>query len=475
MLDLAKIKKVYVIGIKGAGVVAVVEILIKMGIKVTGSDTHEKFFTDDVLKKFKVNFIEKFSPSNVPVDADLIIYSTAYNEQNNVEFAEAKKRNLPMVSYPQILGELFNKKYGLAICGTHGKTTTSAILADILKKIGKNPNAVIGSRVTEWESNALIGEGEYFVIEADEFQNKLKLYEPKAVILTSVDWDHTDTFPTFFEYKKAFADFVARIPKHGFLVVWGDSVSTLEVSKKSTCDVLTYGFSEDCDYTISNFQFPISKQITNSNEQNFQKFDLRFKEKSLGTFEIQLVGKHNILNATAAVAVCHKLKIDMEKVREALKNFQGTSRRFEYIGERNGAILIDDYAHHPEEIKATLKAAREIYPEKNIITIFHPHTFTRTKALLAEFSQSFGDTNEVIIIDIYGSAREARLFGGQVQGGVTSEELVNLINRYDHDKAEYIPTIDEVIEYLKNKISADDIIISMGAGDVWKVVNQLKQ
>jgi UDP-N-acetylmuramate--alanine ligase len=181
-----------------------------------------------------------------------------------------------------------------------------------------------------------------------------------------------------------------------------------------------------------------------------------------------LIGRHNALNAAAAIAVCHKLGIDMEKVREALKDFQGTARRFEYIGERNGAVLIDDYAHHPEEIKATLKAAREIYPGKNIITIFHPHTYTRTKALLQEFAQSFGDTDKVIVIDIYGSAREE-------QGGVSSKELVDLINKYDHDKAEYIPTISETVKYLKDRIGNNDIVISMGAGDVWRIVSELKE
>lgn len=467
MLDLSKIKKAYFIGIKGAGMAAVAEIFHARGIEIGGSDTAEKFFTDEILAKNGINFFETFSAENISEDADLIVYSTAYNAENNTEFAEAKKLGLVIMSYPEILGELFNEKMGIAVCGTHGKTTTTAMLAECLRVAGADPGAIVGSKVIGWQGSSLSGRGKYFVAEADEYQNKFQYYNPFAVILTSVDWDHPDYFPTFGEYKKAFADFAARIPKTGFLVVWGDSVSTLDISKNAVCNVLSYGFSEDCDYIISNLQFSISKQILNPNNQNFQKFNLKFKEKNLGTFQIRLVGKHNVLNAAAAITVCHKLGIDMEKAREALKNFQGTARRFEYIGERNGAILIDDYAHHPEEIKATLKAAREVYPEKNIITVFHPHTFTRTKALLAEFSQSFDDTSEAIIIDIYGSARE-------VQGGMSSKELVDLINKYDRDKAKYIPTINEVLEYLKDKIGENDIIISMGAGDVWKVTDKLK-
>jgi UDP-N-acetylmuramate--alanine ligase len=191
-----------------------------------------------------------------------------------------------------------------------------------------------------------------------------------------------------------------------------------------------------------------------------------FRNKSLGKFEVQLVGKHNILNAAAVVAVCHKLKMNLDKVREVLKNFQGTERRFEYVGKRNGAILIDDYAHHPEEIKATLLAAKERYAEKNIWAIFHPHTFTRTRALLSEFSQSFTHADHVIVLDIYGSARE-------VQGGVHSSELVSLINKFDRDKAQYLATIPEAVEYLKDKINESDVVITLGAGNVWEVGRKL--
>jgi UDP-N-acetylmuramate--alanine ligase len=190
--------------------------------------------------------------------------------------------------------------------------------------------------------------------------------------------------------------------------------------------------------------------------------------KSLGEFEIRLVGKHNVLNATAVILACNKLGVDMEKVRQALRNFEGTSRRFEYIGTRNGAILIDDYAHHPDEIVPTLKGAREIYPEKTIWAVFHPHTFTRTKALLSEFAQSFGDADKVIVLDIYGSARE-------IQGGVHSQELVDLINKYDRGKAEYIPTIKEAVKFLKDKIGENDVVIAIGAGNVWEVVEKLKE
>lgn len=453
-MNFKEIKKAYVIGIKGSGVIAVVEILHAMGIEITGSDTNEKFFTDEILQKLGIKYSENFSSGNIPLDVDIVVYSTAYNENNNVEFQEAKRRNLEMISYPEILAQLFNEKYGIAVCGTHGKTTTSAMLAYVLKEIGTDPSAIIGSKVIDWGGNALIGKGEFFVAETDEFQNKLRLYDPKAVILTNLDFDHPDTFPTFQEYKQAFSDFVARIPKIGFLVIWGDSVDTLEVSRKAACQILTYGFGGECEYRI------ISKEI--------QKFEVECNGKKIGEFEIKLIGKHNVLNTVAVIAVCHKLNLDLEKVKEALKNFQGTKRRFEYIGERNGAILIDDYGHHPQELQATLKGAREIYPQKNIWAVFHPHSYSRTEALLSEFSQSFSDADHVIVLDIYGSARENN-------GKVNSGDLVKLINKFDRDKAEYLKTIDEAVEFLQDKIGADDVVITIGAGNGWEVAERLKE
>lgn len=458
MLDFAKVKKIYFIGIKGSGMVALVEIFERRGCKVTGSDTKEKFFTDEILKKkLFVKYHEGFDAKHIVSDIDLVVYSTAYNEKNNEEFKAAKYKSIPMVSYPGMLGILFNEKYGIAVSGTHGKTTTTAMLAEIFKAAGLDPTAVVGSQVKQWRGSALVGRSEFMIIEADEYQNKLDLYNPQAVILTSADWDHPDFFPTFEQYKKTFEKFVAKIPRHGFLVVCGDRSETLEIAKSAKCKVISYGFGSEADMRITNHELREGKQF----------FSLSAKGKKLGDFEIMLPGRHNILNASAAIAMAHQFNAKTEKVREALANFEGTSRRFEYIGQRNGAILIDDYGHHPEEIKATLQAAREFFPKRRIWCVFHPHTFTRTKALLSEFSQSFEDADRVIVLDIYGSARE-------VQGGVHSKDLVELAKKY-HRNVEYIPTIPEAIEYLGDKISKEDLVIAMGAGNVWEVVEGLKE
>jgi UDP-N-acetylmuramate--alanine ligase len=461
-IDFKKIKKVYVIGIKGSGIIALVEMLYKMGTEISGSDTEEKFFTDAILKKLKIKYFEKFSPQNIPAEVDLIVHSTAYNPENNVEMKEVQKRGLLMRSYPELLAEFFNQRFGLAVCGTHGKTTTSALLAETLKNCGTDPGAVIGGKVKNWDSNALAGQGEFFVIEADEFQNKLAFYEPKAVLLTSLDWDHPDTFKDFAAYKKAFTDFVAKIPKVGFLVVWGDSIDTLAVAKSSGGDVIKYGFGGDNDVIVSNYAL---QKIEN---ETFQEFAITYKEKNLGKFKIKLIGKHNVLNAAAVVAVCQKLNLDLEKVREALWNFNGTVRRLEGYGEKNGALLFDDYGHHPEEIKATLGALKEVYPEKNLIVVFHPHSYSRTEALLQDFAQSFDAADELLVLDIYGSARE-------YSGEVNSKNLVDLINKYNRGKAEYVPTIREAADFLKAKIGPNDIVLCIGAGNGFEVLEKLAQ
>ena len=460
-MKIKDIKKAYCVGIKGAGMTAIAQILRGRNIEIFGSDIGDVFYTDEILRRLQIPFYEKFSAKNIPQNADLVIYSTAYNEENNVEMAEAKRMKIPMMSYPEILGMLFQEKLGITVCGTHGKTTTTAILAEALSSAGLDPSALVGSNVIGWNSNVMLGKGEYFVAEADEYQNKLQYYNPWSAILTSVDWDHPDFFPDFAGYKKVFRDFVSKIPKTGFLIVWGDSSDTLEVAANANCRILTYGFSDDCDYKI------VKQEASDTKQQENQSFEVFYKEESLGIFETPLVGKHNILNSGSVIALCHQMQLDLEKIKSALQNFKGTTRRFEKTGMFQNAVLIDDYAHHPDEIRATLQGARQLFGNKRIWTVFHPHTFTRTKALLSEFAQSFDDADKSIVIDIYGSAREQ-------QGGVSSDELVGLINTYNRNKAEYIPTIEAATEYLKEKSGQYDVLITMGAGDVWKIGEKLK-
>ncbi|HLC95060.1 MAG TPA: UDP-N-acetylmuramate--L-alanine ligase, partial [Patescibacteria group bacterium] len=358
-------KNIHLIGIKGAGMTALAELLTKQGVIITGSDTKEVFFTDTILKHLKIRYKEFFSPDNIPSSAQAIIYSTAYSREKNTELAAAFEKGLPVWSYPEALGMLTREKCTLAVCGTHGKTTTSALLADTLKYTGSDPSAIVGSRIVAWSGNALAGSGVYFVLEADEYQNKLAQYNPLAVILTSVDWDHPDFFPDQEKYEQTFRDFVAHIPKHGVLIYWSDSATVAKIAEAAVCKKISYGMLEGAEFLVHNY-VPEKMGFVGEKDTIKQSFFVQHGGDTLGQFRLKLAGAHNALNATAVLALCLFLKQDVNRIRSAFEKFSGTTRRFEYIGERYGALLYDDYAHHPEEIRVTLQAFRELYPERHL-------------------------------------------------------------------------------------------------------------
>lgn len=439
----------------------------RQGHRVTGSDTGDRFYAP-ILDKEGIRVFSSFDADHVESDTDLVVYSTAY--PRNPELDRARELGIRTLSYPEAVGELTREKMSLLVCGTHGKTTTSAMLAETLRAAGKDPSAIIGSRVRDWEGNALSGLGETFVLEADEYQDKLSYYYPFAAILTSVDWDHPDFFPDEERYRDTFRRFVGRIPMHGTLVYSADSASVLSVAEGARCQRISYGFDGSADVRI------VSRETVSAAESGpegvRQRFAIETAGGSLGIFELRLPGRHNAQNAAAIIALCSFLRVDMESVRIALATFAGTARRSQYVGELRGVPVFDDYAHHPEELRATIAAFRDAYPDRRLVAAFHPHTFTRTKALLSEFSQSFDDAARVIVLDIYGSARET-------SGGVSSADLVREINRFVPGKAEYVPTIPEAIGVLRSTLGTDDLLVTFGAGDVYKVaegvVGNLKQ
>lgn len=461
-MKLSEARHIHCIGIKGAGMTALSEVLVSMGIRITGSDVEEVFFTDEVLQRAGISVMEGFAPENIPHDVDMIVYSTAYSPQSNSELRAAQTMSVPVVSYPEAVGELMKEKMGISVCGTHGKTTTSALLAEVLRELGEDPLAIIGSKILQWGGNALTGKGKYLVLEADEYQNKLQHYSPFGVIVTSIDWDHPDFFPDFASYAAVFREMVEKIPHHGVLVSCGDSTNVVKVVEYAHCQKIKYGFTKGNDILITRYE--PTKEIERSPFK--QSFALSFKGTDLGQFSLRLAGKHNALNAAAVIALCLFLKMDLEKIRSGLSNFTGTSRRFEYIGDYHGALLYDDYAHHPEEIKVTLAAFRELFPSKRIVAVFHPHTYTRTKALLRDFSQSFDDADQVMVLDIYGSAREK-------QGGVSSAELVAGINTYHRGRAISGGSVTETLSTLRESIGENDVLVTLGAGNVWEITHNL--
>lgn len=454
MKNLEKKQKIHFVGIGGAGTSVLARLYKYWGNEVSGSDEDDGFYTKS-LKDEGIKVYNKFNTKNISKELDLVIYSTAFNT-NNLEISEAKKKGIKTLSYPEALGEITKNFFTIAVCGTHGKTTTTGFLAHCLSACKKDPTAIIGAPVINWKNSGfLAGKGDLFVFEADEYQNKLSFYFPNVVILTSIDYDHPDFFENFAEYKKVFADFIEKIPKQGYLIACGNDRDVLDVIKKAKCQVITYGTKYNLDVHL----------IERKTENSKQKIEFSFKGE-VYKIETHLLGLHNALNAVASWITSFLITGYVELSKKGIYDFAGTKRRLENKGIFNGAILFDDYAHHPEEIRATLSTLRENFSQKRIIVAFHPHTFSRTKILLDSFARMLDLADKIIVLDIYGSAREK-------QGGVSSQELVDEINQGIQNKASNLKNIEELANFMRKNLTENDVFVTLGAGDIYKVYDLL--
>lgn len=427
-------KKVHMVGIKGVGMTALAEILQKNRFALTGSDVKEEFMTDEVLKRLGIG-VADFHFRNTE-GKDAIIHSNAYTPEH-MELKAARDRGIPIFSYPEVVAELFNAHNGIAVAGSHGKTTTTAMLAHILKYAGTNATAIVGSKVRNWGSGAIAGTlGDPsipFVLEADEYKDAFLHYRPKGAIITNIDWDHPDYFKTPEEYKSAFAKFVALLPEDGFLVINGEDNVLMEIASRALCDVLS---------------------VTKA---------------GLEPFVLRLAGEHNVFNANLAYQAALKLGLDHSTATSALADFEGTARRMELVGERNGMIIYDDYAHHPTEIKATLAALKEMHPGKKIIAVFQPHTFSRTKALFNDFTSAFSDADIAILTDVYPSARERKEeYTHAVDMGAMERSI-----RERGNAAQFIRNTADVEQSVRDLLTPEAIVVTLGAGDIWQTAKGL--
>ncbi|MFH1183154.1 MAG: UDP-N-acetylmuramate--L-alanine ligase [Candidatus Moraniibacteriota bacterium] len=486
---LSKAKNIYLVGIKGVGMTALAQILKSRGKKVTGSDTKEKFFTDGVLRKLRISFKEGFSDKNLSKNTDLVIYSTAFNAREHPEIIAAKRKKLPVISYPQALSTLFNSELGIAVSGTHGKTTTSALIAESLKNLGLDPTALIGSRVANWQTNAITGKSPFFVIEADEHQNKLKHYHPWSLVLTNIDYDHPDFYRKPEDYYQAFKKWVGEwqakkspVPKIG--VFNGDDLKTkrlmreLKLNDGRNCIILTYGINKDCDFIIHLPSVPSLVRRGNKGEV-FSKVNIEInihnEKRRIIPIKTTLIGEHNAYNLAAAFAfvtglnlITNKISeeelksIPLNKIARSFATFRGTERRMQYIGRKGKVLVYDDYAHHPREIEAALLALRKNFLKHKIFVIFQPHTFTRTSAFLKEFVKSLKLADIIGLLPIYGSAREAK-------GKITSASIEQMLS--ENKKTVFnFPSHKDCLEFLrKYKFKNPTILITMGAGDGWRI------
>lgn len=425
-IELKQIKKVYFLGIGGIGVSAIVRMFLHEGKEVFGSDTNPSLITEE-LAKLGVDIFIGQDINHIPKDTDLVIYSIAIPHFAK-EFFDEVKSKFEVASYPEVLGLISKDKYTIAVCGTHGKTTTTAMVAEALIANDKKPTVVVGSLLSKYGSNFIAGESDLFVVEACEYQKSFLYINPKIVIVTNIDNDHLDFYGSIENIISAFKEFLLKVPEDGFIV----------------CDSL--------DQNIKQALTGVRAKVVDSKS---------FYDKNLA---LSVFGNHNKQNASNVLALSYVFGLDEAKTKSGLLQFTGTWRRFEYKGETpEGARVYDDYAHHPTEIKVTLQGTREVAKDRKIFVIFEPHLFSRTKLLLDEFATSFKEADEVVVLPIYPS-REA------FDPSISSEMLVE---RITNTKASYEDSPQSAVDYITTQAKEGDIIITMGAGNVTNIFKLL--
>lgn len=403
-------KKIHMLGVKGTGMTALAEILHNMGAKITGSDTKEEFHTDAVLRRLNIRPLD-FSPSNIAPDLDLVIYSSAY-AKNHSERKRAAKLGIKEASYAEALSAIFNQKRGIMVAGSHGKTTTTALLGHIMTSASFDPTVVVGGTVVAWNSNVKVGKSDWMIVEGDEYQEKFLNFKPHYLLITNIDYDHPDTFPDAKSYRKAFEKLAEQTSKKVFT----------------------------------------SETIKPLNPETYKVFNSAY-----------FIGEHNRANLALILASCRQLGITDEQIKTGLSEFRGVRRRMEIYLQSENIALIDDYAHHPAEISATLKAIKGQWPKRKIAVIFQPHTFSRTKALINDFAQAFKEADEVYLTPTYSSAREAK------EDGETADKMLyENVRKFNKYCFKGLPSEEKIL-----KRNGAWVIVTMGAGDLWQFARKL--
>jgi len=444
-------RHIHFIGIGGIGLSALAKIMLARGEIISGSDTSPNALTDELANAGAKIFVGH-AAENI-VGADLVVVTSAA-QAVNPEIIAAHSQQIPIVKRRDFLRQVTAGYETIAVAGSHGKTTTTALIATCLLQGGFDPTVVVGGIVPEWNSNARVGHSQWFVIEADEYDYAFFGLTPAISVVTNVDYDHPDLFPTREAYQAAFAQFMRQTRDDGVIVTWGDDPHARELAVANAQRVVFYGLNESDGWHARQVQ---------ANHLGGSDFDIYQLNQFKGAVSLRIPGTHNVLNALATVVVAERVGVSFDVIHAALKNFTGVNRRFQVRGTFRGATVIDDYAHHPTEIRATLHAARAMYPTAHIWALFQPHTFTRTRALLDDFANSFEDADDVIITNVY-AAREADDLG--VSGA-------DIVRRMNHPHTRFAATLDKAEMYLTERVKPGDVVITLGAGSVTDVATRL--
>lgn len=450
MIDLSSIKNIHVVGIGGVSNSAIAEILLTQGFSVSGSDLHPSDITEALAHK-GVTIYTSHLESNVD-GSELVVYTSAVSE-DNPELLAAHRLNIPCISRAEMLGQIMaGYKESIAISGTHGKTTTTSMVTRIFNDATYDPTALVGGHFNDIKSNVKLGKSELFITEACEYKENFLSFYPRVGVILNIDEDHLDYFRDLDHIVSAFAKFSNNIHEKGTLVLNGDDYNSRKIIPYYKGKLVTFGLSEHCDYTAKNVVY---------NNLGYPSFDVFHKDAKLCKISLVVPGQHNIYNALAAFIVGMIYKVNIDQIQSRLSSFKNANRRFELIGKHNDIIIVDDYAHHPSEIKATIDAALRMTDIQNLYVIFQPHTYSRTKELINEFSSAFKGATEVILCDIY-AAREVD------HGEISSKDLMKAM-QIEEMNTTYFPSFSEIVDYVTKKATPGDLIITMGAGDVTKL------
>jgi UDP-N-acetylmuramate--alanine ligase len=445
----AKIQRIHFVGIGGIGMSGIAEVLLNLGYKVSGSDLKCSPITQR-LANLGAQIFEGHCAENV-TGAEAVVTSSAIST-DNLEVAQARSLHIPVIPRAEMLAELMRLKYGIAVAGMHGKTTTTSMVAAVLAGAGLDPTVVVGGRVDAMGSNARLGKSHYLVAEADESDRSFLKLSPILAVVTNIDREHMDCYRNLRDVKRAFLDFMDRVPFYGMVVLCNDDANLRRLLPQIRRRTVTYGTRRGSDFHIK-----LGKSATISENQPLTRFQVTYKNQNLGEFSLHVPGIHNILNAAAAIAVGVGLDLRPDQIRSALENFRGVDRRFQLRGKAAGVSVIDDYGHHPTEIRATLAAARQCGFRK-IHVIFQPHRYTRTQDLMDDFATAFADADTLVVLDIYPASEKPI-------EGVTGEALVRRIQNAGKD-AHYAPNFGDAAEAAAATAQPGDMILTLGAGSV---------
>ncbi len=479
----AKIQRIHFVGIGGIGMSGIAEVLLNLGYKVSGSDLKRSSVTDR-LRGFGATIFEGHSATNI-AGAEVVVTSSAINT-GNPEVEEARRLHVPVIQRAEMLAELMRLKYGIAIAGMHGKTTTTSMVAAVLAAGGLDPTVVVGGRVDAMGSNARLGRSQYLVAEADESDRSFLKLSPILAVVTNIDREHMDCYRSMHDVKRAFLDFMDRVPFYGIVVACNDDPVLRRLFPKIRRRMVSYGTKKDSDFAIklknenrssrtsvhvgagalTRPAAPGASAATNGERSSPARtrasgptrFVVNYRANDLGEFRLHVPGIHNVLNATAAIAVGVGLDIPIPQIQEALENFRGVDRRFQIRGQVAGVTVVDDYGHHPTEIRATLAAAKQCGYRK-IHVIFQPHRYTRTRDLMDEFATAFADADSLIVLDIYPASE-------QPIEGITGEALASRIREKGSRLIEYAASFEDAVTLAATNARDGDLILTLGAGSV---------